>query len=113
MHLLIGFGFLLFLLTAFLIFRNRRFFVKRERDPVRGAYLRFCRKLERAGITKPPSLGPSDFSRMVGNLRTDIRSVVEEITHQYIALRYMRGGEEISPRVFIGKVKRFNPRTSR
>jgi hypothetical protein len=112
LFLLIVFGLLLFFLAALLVFRNRVLFASRERDTVRSAYLLFCRKLERAGIPRPPSLGPIDFSRKVGILRTDIRSVVEEITRQYIALRYMRGGDAVSPRAFISQVKRFNPRNS-
>ncbi|HSD60405.1 MAG TPA: DUF4129 domain-containing protein, partial [Burkholderiales bacterium] len=57
-------------------------------DPALAAYLRFCRKLERAGLPRRPGEGPRDYARRVGQARPALADAVERITALYIALRY-------------------------
>jgi protein-glutamine gamma-glutamyltransferase len=62
-----------------------------HRDP-RGRALRAwdhaCRKLERAGIVRAPSEGPSAFARRAAALRPDLAPALNEIAALYVALRY-------------------------
>jgi len=60
----------------------------RVRDPVKIAYLRYCDKLRRKGLTRGPAEGPVDYSRRVGQLRPDLTPAVAVITRLYVALRY-------------------------
>ena len=60
----------------------------RVRDPVKIAYLRFCDKLRRKGLTRGPAEGPVDYARRVGRLRPDLTPAVAAITRLYVALRY-------------------------
>jgi transglutaminase-like putative cysteine protease len=60
----------------------------RVRDPVTIAYLRFCDKLRRRGLTRGPAEGPVDYARRVGGLRPDLTPAVATITGLYVALRY-------------------------
>ncbi|MEW7983075.1 MAG: DUF3488 and transglutaminase-like domain-containing protein [Candidatus Sedimenticola endophacoides] len=61
----------------------------RERqDPVQRAYLRFCRRLERIGITRKPWQGPRDFAREASRHRPDLKPAVARITALYISIRY-------------------------
>ena len=60
----------------------------RVRDPVKIAYLRFCDKLRRKGLTRGPAEGPVDYARRVGRTRPELTPAVAAITRLYIALRY-------------------------
>jgi transglutaminase-like putative cysteine protease len=57
-------------------------------DPVKRAYLRFCRKLERKGLPRDPAEGPGDYAARLAALRPDLAPAVAAITRLYIALRY-------------------------
>jgi transglutaminase-like putative cysteine protease len=60
----------------------------RVRDPVKIAYLRFCDKLRRKGLTRGPAEGPVDYALRVGQLRPDLTPAVAAIVRLYVALRY-------------------------
>jgi len=60
----------------------------RVRDPVKIAYLRYCDKLRRQGLTRGPAEGPVDYALRVGQLRPDLTPAVAVITRLYVALRY-------------------------
>jgi hypothetical protein len=60
----------------------------RVRDPVKIAYLRFCDKLRRRGLTRGPAEGPVDYARRVGWTRPELTPAVAAITRLYVALRY-------------------------
>ena len=59
-------------------------------DPIKAAYLRFCRKLARRGIVRQPAEGPRDFALRVNQARPDLQQQTDQITRLYIALRYGR-----------------------
>lgn len=61
------------------------------RDPVRAAYLRFCRKLARAGLARAPHEGPLDFARRAAAARVDLAPAIGHITRLYLKLRYGPG----------------------
>jgi len=60
----------------------------RVRDPVKIAYLRFCDKLRRKGLSRDPAEGPVDYARRVERQRPELTPAVEAITRLYVALRY-------------------------
>jgi transglutaminase-like putative cysteine protease len=60
----------------------------RVRDPVKIAYLRFCEKLQRAGLPRDPAEGPVAYSRRLAGARPDLAAAVTAITSLYVDLRY-------------------------
>jgi transglutaminase-like putative cysteine protease len=60
----------------------------RVRDPVKVAYLRFCEKLQRAGLPRDPAEGPVAYSRRLAGARPDLAGAVAAITRLYVDLRY-------------------------
>jgi transglutaminase-like putative cysteine protease len=60
----------------------------RARDPVKIAYLKFCDKLRRKGVSRGPAEGPVDYARRVERLRPELTPAVAAITRLYVALRY-------------------------
>jgi hypothetical protein len=61
---------------------------KKSTDPAQAAYLRFCRKLVRAGLTRAPYEGAHAFAERVTRQRTDLATSISEITRLYEDLRY-------------------------
>lgn len=61
------------------------------RDPALAAYLRFCRKLARAGLVRAPHEGPVDFARRATLARVDLAPAIGDITRLYLKLRYGSG----------------------
>jgi len=59
-------------------------------DPAQAAYLRFCRKLAHAGLTRAPYEGSRAFAERVTRQRTDLATSISEITRLYEDLRYGR-----------------------
>jgi transglutaminase-like putative cysteine protease len=59
-------------------------------DPAQAAYLRFCRKLARAGLARAPYEGARAFAGRAARKRTDLADSISEITGLYEDLRYGR-----------------------
>ena len=90
----------------FLRFVGRR---AAKQDAVQQAYLKFCGKLARSGLARPPSQGPLDFTKMVLAVRNDLRTSVRDIVHLYISLRYAGGGSSDDLKRLKTLVRRFSP----
>jgi len=76
-------------------------------DPVQRAYLRFCRKLARAGLVRAPHEGPLSFAARCARQRPDLSEDVQAITERYISLRY-GNRDNVSPaKDFTLQVARF------
>ncbi|OQX32712.1 MAG: hypothetical protein B0D96_08585 [Candidatus Sedimenticola endophacoides] len=83
----------------------------RERqDPAQRAYLRFCHRLGRAGITRRPWQGPRDFAREVAQRRPDLKPAAARITALYISIRYGRGDTPKNRARLRAQIARFRPR---
>lgn len=78
-------------------------------DGVQQAYLKFCAKLARRGLDRPPSQGPLDFTKLVIALRHDLRTSVKDIVNLYVSLRYAGGGSKDDLKRLKSLVRRFNP----
>jgi transglutaminase-like putative cysteine protease len=57
-------------------------------EPVKQAYQRYCKRLQRRGLERGAQEGPSDFARRVVRERPDLSRQVATITALYIGLRY-------------------------
>jgi hypothetical protein len=60
----------------------------RPRDRLARAYIRLCRKLERAGVTRTIDEGPLDYSRRIAQRRPDLALAVQPLLTRYAHLRY-------------------------
>jgi transglutaminase-like putative cysteine protease len=57
-------------------------------DPALVLYLKFCRKLARAGLARAPHEGPLDFARRCSHQRPELMNRIEVITRRYTHMRY-------------------------
>jgi transglutaminase-like putative cysteine protease len=79
----------------------------RASDPVKIAYLRFCEKLQGAGLPRDPAEGPVDYSRRLASLRPDLEPSVAAITGLYVGLRYGTEDENAGLRELRKRVQEF------
>lgn len=82
--LAIGMALLLVTIAAFTLRPER----KPANDRVRALYLRFCARLEKAGVARAPSEGPVDFAKRVRRERPEYADATEAVTRLYVRLRY-------------------------
>ncbi len=75
------------LVGLFTLLMLRRLAV-RHTDQVQRLYLKFCRKLEKAGIARAAHEGPQDFAARATQMKPQRASAIEDITAHYVALRY-------------------------
>jgi hypothetical protein len=71
------------LVYAFLLLRP-----KKSVDPALALYLRFCRRLARAGMVRAPHEGAHAFADRAARQRADLADSISEITVLYEDLRY-------------------------
>src|SRR5512135_102371 len=63
----------------------------RQRDAVQAAWLKVCRKLEKAGLPRAPSEGAMDYASRITAARPELAQGITDLAARYVALRY--GGE--------------------
>ncbi|MCE5180258.1 MAG: DUF3488 and transglutaminase-like domain-containing protein [Betaproteobacteria bacterium] len=68
----------------------RRVYV-RDTDAAQRLYLKFCRKLARAGIVRAAHEGAQDFAARAARIKPQSAPGIADITARYVALRY--GGQ--------------------
>ncbi|BAV35083.1 transglutaminase [Sulfuricaulis limicola] len=89
---------LVMLIYALLLWRP-----KKSTDPAQVAYLRFCRKLARAGLTRAPHEGSHAFAARAARQRADLAMSISEITGLYEDLRYGRATSDRKKSVSLKK----------
>jgi len=82
-----------FLIMLFALYMLRGMFMKKA-DKTQAAWLRVCRKLERAGLPRAPHEGPQDYAMRVAASRPDLSFRIREIVDLYIQLRYADSRED-------------------
>ena len=105
-------AFLLLTLGALTIGAVAFFILKPPRqkpDAVRKHYTLFCHKLDRAGLARRPAQGPLDYAAFVSRNRPDLARRIHEITGLYVRLRYQDRPSKAALRVFIKKIREFQP----
>ena len=60
----------------------------RVRDPVKLAYLAYCKKLRARGLPAEPTEGPFSYAERVSRARPDLEPAVSRFSRLYVALRY-------------------------
>lgn len=83
--------------------------VSRTSDPVQAAYIRLCQRLEKAGIPRPPHLGPMDYLAVIEKKRETTSEEISEILNLYVRLRYGKPPDPVERKRFLTRARRFNP----
>lgn len=83
------------------------------RDPVKKQYQKFCRKLEKAGISRRPDTGPLDFAQFCAARLPSQKECIHAITDLYIRLKYMETAEQSDIKRLRSLVHAFNPEGGR
>ena len=78
------------LVGIFTLVMLRRLTLK-PRDAVQTAWLKVCRKLEKAGLPRAPHEGAIDFAERVSVARPELSEDIQDLAKRYASLRY--GGE--------------------
>jgi hypothetical protein len=78
------------LVGIFTLVMLRRLIV-RQNDPVQAAWLKVCRKLEKAGLPRAPHEGAQDYAARISTARPELTEYIHDIADRYASLRY--GGE--------------------
>ncbi|WP_022664647.1 transglutaminase TgpA family protein [Desulfospira joergensenii] len=82
-----------------------------SRDPVKKAYLEFCRRLARAGLPpKAQGQGAVDYASRICRERPDLKFEVERISDLYVRIRFHRNSPEELKFVLKKRIKEFKPR---
>jgi len=63
----------------------------RQNDAVQNAWLKVCRKLEKAGLPRAPHEGAMDYAARVAASRPELSASIHDLASHYTSLRY--GGE--------------------
>jgi transglutaminase-like putative cysteine protease len=82
--LLIGMALLVSLFAAFML---RRLYTQ-QTDSAQKLYLRYCRKLARAGTVRAAHEGARDFALRAASAHPQAAGAIADITAHYLALRY-------------------------
>lgn len=101
--LLISIGSAVLLISAMLLVRMQ------PRDPLEHAYLRFQRRLARAGIQRLPHEGPLDFGARAAAQIPHQAETIREITVHYAQLRYGAGSTPHDINNWIQRIRNFKP----
>lgn len=103
MNMLFGVALLVSVFALFMLHRLRL----RETDAVQAAYLKFCKKLERAQLVRAPHEGAQDFAGRAAKQQPQHAAAIANITAQYIALRYQNCRDDASLHAFKHAVRSF------
>lgn len=84
-----------FIVCLFALYMLRDLFLKKT-DRAQKAWLKACKKLERAGLPRLQHEGPLDYATRIAMTRPDLATGFREIAELYIRLRYSgsKEGEE-------------------
>lgn len=80
----------------------------RNTDEVQKLYLKFCKKLAKSGIERAPHEGALDFANRAAQQKKHLATVIQNITLQYIALRYQNQLDNNAFQTFKRSVKNFS-----
>ncbi len=80
------------MIGLFMLYMLRRM-AARNTDVTQQLYLKFCRKLARAGVTRDAHEGAQDFAQRAMRALPRHTDSIRNITAQYLALRYSPAGD--------------------
>ncbi len=79
------------LVGIFSLILLRRLVTRQRTDAVQAAWLKACRRLEKAGLPCAPHEGPMEYAERIAAARPDLAEDIYDIAARYASLRY--GGE--------------------
>ncbi len=79
----------------------------RKKDAVQAAWLKACRKLEKAGLPRTPHEGAMDYAERISAIRPDLASEIRNLAVRYASLRYGGEPEETGLPAFKDAVRMF------
>jgi hypothetical protein len=100
------FGGVALLVGIFTLFMLRRLRL-RNTDEVQNIYLKFCKKLAKAGIARAEHEGAQDFADRASQLNSRHAAEILDITEKYISLRYYKQHDADSLQAFKDAVRKF------
>jgi hypothetical protein len=103
MNMFAGVALLVGIFTLFMLRRLRL----RNTDEIQKTYLKFCKKLAKAGIERAPHEGAQDFAYRAAAIKSQHATAIRNITAQYIALRYQNQHDADSVQCFKSAVRKF------
>ncbi len=103
MNMLAGVTLLVGIFTLFMLRRLQL----RSTDAVQTTYLKFCKKLAKAGVVRAPHEGAQDFAERAAQQKPLLAAGIAAITAQYLALRYMGSADAMSLQAFKRAVRGF------
>jgi hypothetical protein len=62
----------------------------RQHDVVQAAWLKICRKLEKAGLPRAPHEGATDYAARIAAARPELAEDIHDLATRYTSLRYGR-----------------------
>ena len=98
--LMVGLGLFVILILSFYWYVQ----AKKINDPIRRAYQRFIRKLEKHDLTVPDYLGPIEVQQLAIQYFPKHKLIIKEIINSYIELRYTKNTKQVKPEDLIHKV---------
>jgi transglutaminase-like putative cysteine protease len=81
------FGGVALLVGIFTLFMLRRLQL-RNTDEIQKHYQQFCKKMAKVGFERAPHEGAQDFANRATGIKSQYATAIQNITAQYIALRY-------------------------
>jgi len=75
------------LVGIFTLFMLRRL-TAHHNDVVQATWLKLCRKLEKAGLARAPHEGAQDYASRISAARPELATNIQNISSQYMVLRY-------------------------
>lgn len=103
LNMLAGVALLVGIFTWFMLRRLQR----RDTDAVQTLYLKFCKKLAKAGVVRAPHEGAQDFAERAAQQKPQHTAAIADVTAQYLALRYQNHQDETSLHAFKRAVRSF------
>ena len=91
-------------IALFALFMLRHLFT-RQLDKVQAAWLKLCRKLEKAGLPRAAHEGAQDYAARVAAARPELGDAIHDLVARYTALRYGMLNDEHAQREFLQRAR--------
>ncbi len=87
-----------------------RHLLRSNPDPVQAAWLKLCRRLERAGLPRLPHEAALHYAQRISTLRPELAATLGDLAQRYEALRYGTPSEATEFREFLQRIAAFKTR---
>lgn len=98
-----GLGLVIALFALYML----RHLLVRQPDKIQAAWLKLCRKLDKAGLPRAAHEGAQDYAARIAAARPDLAESIRDIAARYTALRYGAHHNDQAQREFIRLIAEF------